>query len=238
MKQYVLDEPMAAAPPPVEPRARSLTRLAGGAGSLLAILLESIALALLYVVLNGVPGPSPAAPSRGVADVASFSFPREARGQRRRRSGAAPPQRRSAASDQERGRYVVELHAGAGRRARDAGRGDRRRRVRRQRHLHRQRAPADAIGRRDVAARGVASGVRRRRQLRHRLCAGSACDVRFVSLAKPGAPVPRPEALQAEVAETEPATAPAFAPPAQAPVDQAAAAAQSILNGNGAPAEN
>ena len=41
-------------------------------------------------------------------------------------------------------------------------------------------------------------------------CAGSACDVRFVSLAKPGAPVPGPDVLPSEIAETEPATAPAF----------------------------
>ena len=85
MKQYVLDEPVAAAPPPVEPRARSLTEPGWWGWLLLAIPLEAVALAILYVALNGIPGSSPDAPSRGVAYVASFSFPREAQAAR------APP---------------------------------------------------------------------------------------------------------------------------------------------------
>ena len=69
-------------------------------------------------------------------------------------------------------------------------------------------------------------------------CAGSACEVRFVSLAKPGALVPGPASLQGGLSRAEPATAPALAPPAQAPVNQAAAAVQPILDGDGVPVEN
>ena len=107
MKQYVLDEPVAAAPPPVEPRARSLTQPGWWRWLLLAIPLEAVALAILYVALNGIPGSSPDAPSRGVAYVASFSFPREAQAVQGPAQAAEAPVSRIR---QERGRYVVDLH--------------------------------------------------------------------------------------------------------------------------------
>jgi len=221
MKQYVLDEPMGAAPLAAEPQAMSLAQPGWWRWLLLAILLEAVALAILYVVLNGVPDSSPAAPSRGIAYVASFSFPREAEPAQAavQLSPAAAPVSRI---HRERGSYVVELHG---------------------------ESPATALAMLAEATQSSVAGSRIFAGSSLRLtrsvvaaspreawqavfgdvanfaiaCAGSACEVRFVSLAKPGAPVPGPDVLQSEVAETEPATAPAVAPPAQAPVEQGVA---------------
>ena len=166
MKQYVLDEPMAAAPPPVGPQTLSLLQPGWWRWLVLAILLEAVALAVLYVALNGVPGASRAEPSPGIAYVASFSFPREAEAAP---ALAQPAEARVSRIRQEHGRYLVDLHDEAPAAALAMlARGDEGARCR-QRHLHRQRAPPDAIGRRHVAARSLASRVRRRRELRHRL---------------------------------------------------------------------
>src|SRR5678815_3490611 len=107
MKQYVLDEPVAAAPSPLEPTSRSLTQPGWWRWLVLAILLEGVALALLYVALNGVPGARRADPSPGIAYVASFSFPREAEAVQPPAQAAEAPVSRIS---QERGRYVVALH--------------------------------------------------------------------------------------------------------------------------------
>ena len=67
MKQYVLDEPMAAGPPPpVEGQTPSLVPPGWWRWLVLAILLEAIALAVLYVAVNGVPGALRAEPSPGI----------------------------------------------------------------------------------------------------------------------------------------------------------------------------
>jgi hypothetical protein len=67
-------------------------------------------------------------------------------------------------------------------------------------------------------------------------CAGGACEVRFVSLLKNGVPIAPPDSQQGEFSFTPPAAAPALAQPAQAPVG--AAAAQPMVNGDGAPIDN
>ena len=218
MKQYVLDEPMGAAPLSAEPQAMSLAQPGWWRWLLLAIPLEAVALAILYVALNGVPDSSPGAPS-GVAYVASFSFPREAES-----AQAAVPLSPAAAPvsriHRERGGYVVELHG---------------------------ESPAAALAMLAEATKSSVAGSRIFAGSSLRLtrsvvasspreawqavfgdvanfaiaCAGSACEVRFVSLAKPGAPVPGPDVLPSELAQPEPATAPAVAPPAEAPVDRA-----------------
>jgi len=236
MKQYVLDEPVAAAPPPVEPRARSLTQPGWWRWLLLAILLEAVALAVLYVALNGVPGARGAEPSPGIAYVASFSFPREpdaAQGAVR----AQPAVARVSRVRQERGRYVVDLH---------------------------DEAPAAALAmlaeatKAHVAGSGIFSGsaLRLTRSVVATsprdawqavfgdvanfaiACAGSACEVRFVSLAQPGvAPAPGPEWLRGEVSQLAPASASALAPPVQTSVGQAAAAAP-LQDSDGTPIEN
>jgi len=235
MKQYVLDEPMAAGPPPpVKGQTPSLVPPGWWRWLVLAILLEAIALAVLYVAVNGVPGALRAEPSPGIAYVASFSFPREAEGAQAPAQAAEVPISRI---HQERGRYVVDLH---------------------------DEAPATALAmlaeatKARVAGSGIFSGSTLRltrsvvatspREAWQAVfgdvanfaiaCAGSACEVRFVSLTKSGAPLPGPGRLQGELSHVAPVTAPAFAPPAQATVEQAAAAAAPILNGDGTPAEN
>ena len=237
MKQYVLDEPVAAAPLPVEPRARSLTQPGWWRWLLLAILLEVVALAVLYVALNGVPGSSPDAPSRGVAYVASFSFPREAQAAQAPAQAAEAPVSRVR---QERGRYVVDLH---------------------------NEAPAAALAmlaeatKAHVAGSGIFSGSALRltrsvvatspREAWQAVfgdvanfaiaCAGSACEVRFVSLAKPGAPVPRPEAMQAELSDTDTqpvVTAPTSTRPEPVPISHAAASAKAAADGDETPSSD
>jgi len=239
MKQYVLDEPVAAAPPPVEPRARSLTQPGWWRWLLLAILLEAVALAVLYVALNGVPGARGAEPSPGIAYVASFSFPREpdaAQGAVR----AQPAVARVSRVRQERGRYVVDLH---------------------------DEAPAAALAMLAEATKAHVAGSRIFSGSALRLtrsvvatspreawqavfgdvanfaiaCAGSACEVRFVSLAKPGAPVPRPEALQAELSDTDTqpvVTAPASTRPGPVPISHAAASAKAAADGDETPSSD
>jgi len=233
MKQYVLDEPVVAAPPPVQPQALSLTPPGWWRWLVLAILLEAVALAILYVALNGVPGASRADPSPGIAYAASFSFPREAEAAQAPAHAAEAPVSRIR---QERGRYVVDLHDEApaaalamlaeATKSRVAGSaifgGSALRLTRSVVATSPREAWQAVFG--DVANFAIA-------------CAGSACEVRFVSLARPGAPVPGPESLQGEFSHAEPATAPTFAPPAQAPFDQAAAAAP-LTNSDGAPLDN
>jgi hypothetical protein len=235
MKQYVLDEPVAAAPPSAEPQALPLTQPGWWRWLVLAILLEAVALALLYVALSGFPGSSPDAPSRGVAYVASFSFPREAQAVQGPAQAAEAPVSRIR---QERGRYVVDLH---------------------------DEAPAAALAmlaeatKAHVAGSGIFSGSALRltrsvvatspREAWQAVfgdianfaiaCAGSACEVRFVSLAKPGAPVPRPEALQAELSDTEPpAIAPTSARPGPVPISHAAASAKAAADGDETPSSD
>jgi len=236
MKQYVLDEPMAAAtPPPAEPQAPSLRQPGWWRWLVLAIVLEVVALAVLYVALNGVPGTSRAEPSRGIAYVAAFSFPREAEAQAPVRTLAPEPA--VSRIRRERGRYLVELHdeqpaaaldmLAQATKARVAGSGIFNGSALRLTRSVVATSPREAwqavFG--DVANFAVA-------------CAGSACEVRFVSLAKPGASVPGLESLPVELAHTAPAAAPVFAPRAQMPVDQAAAATAPLLNGDGVPIDN
>ena len=234
MKQYVLDEPVAAAPPPLEPQPVAFTQPGWWRWLALAIVIEAVALALLYVALNGVPGASGAEPSPGMAYVASFSFPREAEVAQAPMPAAQAPVSRIR---QQRGRFVVDLHGEApgaalamlaeATNARVSGHaifsGSALRLTRSVVASSPREAWQAVFG--DIANFAIA-------------CAGSACEVRFVSLARPGAPVPGPESLQGEFSHTAPATAPAFAPPAQAPVDQAAAAAAPLLNADGVPIEN
>lgn len=232
MKQYVLDEPAAAvpAPTPVEMPAPSLTPPGWWRWLVLALLLEPVALALLYVALNDGPSASAAAPSGGVAYVAAFAFPREAE--------AAPAQPTEAPVSrirQERGRYLVELHgespaealamlAGATK-SRVAGTGIFDGSALRLTRSVVATSPREAwqavFG--DVANFAIA-------------CAGSACEVRFVSLTQPGAPAPRVESPPREVAEFAPPApepAPATAPPPNSSMARAAAAPP--LNENGEP---
>ena len=236
MKQYVLDEPMAAAPPPAEPPSRSLWQPGWWRWLVLAILLEAVALAILFVALNGVPGARPEAPSRGVAYVASFSFPREAAAAQAPVQAAAAPVSRI---HQERGRYLVELHDEApaaalvmlaeATKARVAGgaifSGSALRLTRSVVATSPREAWQAVFG--DVANFAIA-------------CAGSACEVRFVSLAKPGAPVPRPEALQAELSDTDtqPVTAPTSARPGPVPISHAAASAKAAADGDETPSSD
>jgi hypothetical protein len=227
MKQYVLDEPTAAAPLPAELPATSLAQPGWWRWLLLAIPLEAAALAILYVAINGLPSQGTAAPSRGVAYVASFSFPREVEA-----TPAPAPAPRVSQIRQERGRYVVDLHGESP----DAA----------------LAMLADATKARVAGSRIFAgSALRLTRSIVARspreawqavfgdvanfaiACAGSACEVRFVSLAKAGAPVPGPHSLPGTVAEAEPAAEPVPAPPANGSMARAAAAAP--LNESGEP---
>jgi hypothetical protein len=237
MKQYVLDEPIAGGPlPPAEAHLLALAQPGWWRWLLIAILIEAVALALLAVALNGVPGASAAEPSRGIAYVASFSFPRDAE--------AAPASAHAQASEtpvsrirEERGHYLVELHdesvAGAlamltkATKARVGGSGIFSGSALRLTRSVVAGSPREAwqavFG--DVANFAIA-------------CAGSACDVRFVSLAKPGTPAVGPDALQGELSRAESVAAPAFVPPSQAAVDRATAAAPALQNSDGAPIDN
>ncbi len=245
MKQYVLDEPMAAAPAPLaEAQAPSLTQPGWWRWVLLAILLEAIALSILYVALNGFPHASTPAPSRGIAYVASFSFPREAEVAQ---APAQPAQAPESRIREERGRYVVELH---------------------------DEAPADALAMLARATKSRVAGADVLAASPLRLtrsvvatspreawqavfgdvanfaiaCSGSACEVRFVSLAKPGAPVPmpRPDPEQADPSATESASVPTAQPaiaatsarPEPVPISHAAASAKAAMNGDETSSDN
>jgi hypothetical protein len=243
VKQYVLEEPAAAGAPlaadPQSPPVESLPFLWPGwwRSFLLVIVLEPIALAILYVALNGVPSWGGEAPASGVAYVASFSLPRPAEA-----APAAPeePAADAAASRiaHERGRYVVELHAQPlgpvlamltkATKARVSGGG-----IFIGSPLLLTRSLVAASPREawqavfgDVANFAIA-------------CAGSACEVRFVSLLRPGSPEAKQDLAQAAPAEpVAPATAPEMAPPAQVAPQQEAAAAGANQNGEPAPSEN
>ena len=231
MKQYVLDEPMAAAAPlPAEAEAPSLRQPGWWRWLALAIVVEALALAVLFVALNGPSSTGPAAPSTGVAYVASFSFPREAQVEQ------APVQAKEVPASgirRDRGRYVVELHdespAGAlamlteATKARVAGSGIFNGSALRLSRSVVATSPREAwqavFG--DVANFAIA-------------CAGSLCEVRFVSLAKAGAPVPRADSIPDDLADfAPPAADPAPAPPANGSMARAAAAAP--LNESGEP---
>jgi len=235
MKQYVLDEPMAApTPSPAEPQVLASTPPGWWRWLVLAIVLEAVALAVLYAALSGVPGARRAEPSPGTAYMASFSFPREAQGTQAPAQAAEAPVSRIR---QEHGRYVVDLHDEApaaalamladATKTRVAGSGIFSGSALRLTRSVVATSPRDAwqavFG--DVANFAIA-------------CAGSACEVRFVSLAQPGgAPAPGPESLRGEVSQLAPASAPALAPPVQTPVGQAAAAAP-LQDSDGTPIEN
>jgi hypothetical protein len=234
MKQYVLDEPVAAAPPPMEPSALPLSPPGWWRWLVLAILLEVIALAVLYVALNGVPGARGAEPSPGIAYVASFSFPRETEGVQ---APAQPAEARVSRIRQERGRYVVDLHGEApaaalamladATKTRVAGSaifdGSTLRLTRSVVATSPREAWQAVFG--DVANFALA-------------CAGSACEVRFVSLAKAGAPVPGPDSLQSGLSHTQPATASASARPEPVPISHAAASAKAAADGDETPSDN
>ena|SRR5436190_16297205 len=205
MKQYVLDEPLAAAPPAQDGLPALSPRQPGWWRWLvLAIVLEAVALATLYVALNGVPGASSAEPSHGIAYVASFSFPRDAESARSPAQATEAPVSRVR---QERGRYLVELHGEAPEQAlamlseatksRVAGAnifaGSPLRLTRSAVAATPREAWQAVFG--DVANFVVA-------------CTGSACDVRFVSLVKPeahAAPVPLQQAVSPIALPPEPA---------------------------------
>jgi hypothetical protein len=260
MKQYVLDVPagatplpadaVVAEPPAAEADAPSLRQPGWWRWFLLALLLEPVALAILYLALSGTPGWSQAATSEGIAQVA-LSSPREPQA-----AAPAPPVPAPAAPtlaapapapeapvaeapasriSQERGRYVVELHDEAlapalamltqATKARVAGSnifiGSPLRLTRSAVAATPREAWQAVFG--DIANFAIA-------------CAGSACEVRFVSLLKNGSPIAAPDSLQGEYSFTQPAIALAPAPPTPAPAG--AAAAQPVLNGDGAPVDN
>lgn len=111
MKEYVLDTPTAldalAAPagapatdyvPPIAPSSwPSLMWL---------LILEPVALALLYVVLIGFPGRSQASLDNAPVYVAAFSFPKAAEAQAGIEAPVVPENRIT----HQHGRYLVELH--------------------------------------------------------------------------------------------------------------------------------
>jgi hypothetical protein len=238
MKQYVLDEPMAAAPLPAETQPPSLRQPGRWRWLALAVVVEALVLAILFVALNGAPT-SPAASSPGMAYVASFSFPREVQ------VGQPPAQAKEvpvSAIRQHGGRYVVELHdespAGAlamlteATKARVAGTGIFDGSALRLSRSVVATSPREAwqavFG--DVANFAIA-------------CAGSLCEVRFVSLAKAGVPLPVADSSPRNLAQVEPPAdaAPADAAPAEAapapPANgsMARAAAAPPLNESGEP---
>jgi hypothetical protein len=236
MKQYVLDEPAPVAPLPVASPAPSLNYPGRWRWFLLALLLEPIALAALYLGLSGNwsrATPSPA-PTNTVAYAASFSFPRQAEPALAEPAVAEP---RVSRILQERGRYVVDLHDAEpgpalamltqATKARVAGSdifiGSTLRLTRSALAATPREAWQAVFG--DVANFAIA-------------CVGNACEVRFVSIAKPGSPVPGADSLQQEFSYAETAPAPALAPPAQAAASPGAAAAPSMDGGDSAPAEN
>ena len=236
MKQYVLDEPILAATEAAQPQRASLTQPGWWRWLPLAVVMETVALASLYVALNGLPAASSAAAAPGIAYVASFSFAREPEAALVQAPAAAA---RVSQVRQERGRYVVELHDEAPERAlamlteatksRVAGAhvlaGSPVRLTRSVVATSPREAWQAVFG--DVANFVVA-------------CAGTACDVRFVSLVTPGAPgalVTRRESLQADLAQPDWAPAQDPAPAIEMPVTQAVAPKQA-LHGDVAPEEN
>jgi hypothetical protein len=239
MKQYVLDEPMAGAPAPIDGDPPSLRQPGRWRWILLVVLLEPIALAILYVSLSGGPSWSQAAPSHAttstpIAYAASFSFPRQAEAAPAVAEQPAEP--RVSKIAQERGRYVIDLQdmePGAAlamlaqaTKARVAGAnifaGSPVRLTRSAVAGSPREAWQTVFG--DVANFAVA-------------CAGAACEVRFVSLAKPGSPARGPETAQSEFVPEDPAVAQSYAPVVQMPVIQAAPPRQA-LHGDVPPEEN
>ena len=112
MKEYVLDTPAALEPPTATaavPADDYVPPIAPSSWPSLMwlLLLEPIALALLYVALIGVPGRSEASLENAPVYVAAFSFPKEAAAQAVSEAPALP----ESSITHKRGRYVVELHA-------------------------------------------------------------------------------------------------------------------------------
>ena len=193
MKQYVLDyaEPAATpaqpgdAPESVAPPPRISWHACRSL--VLLIVLESIALALLYVALIGFPSSQASAeavpvaaavPALPVAAPVPVQEPVQASPLPQPEVVAeveAPPSR----IVRERGHYVIELHsAGVRGGARNADQGDRRDRPR-QRRSARQGGANHAHGHDRLAARGMAGCLRRRRQLRRQLHPGRVrCPLR------------------------------------------------------------
>jgi hypothetical protein len=118
MKEYVLDfaPPSAAqpvdAPEFVPPRARIAWRSIA-----LLVVLESIALALLYVALIGFPGPSQASRETAAVDDSTLaaSAPTQAQAEAQPQREVVAPEADATPSriTREHGRYVIELHSTA-----------------------------------------------------------------------------------------------------------------------------
>jgi len=229
MKQYVLDQPAAlasltppadAAPLPSPRRWRWL---------LLILLLEPVALAALYLMLNGGPAESETVAAASVARVAPFSAPRPAEPLPAPRDEpvSAPPATEIASRiSHERGRYVVDLHSAplasalemlsTATKARVAG-GD----IFAGSALRLTRSAVAATP--QEAWQAVFSEVASFAIT----CATNGCDVRFVSLTKPGgdSPAASPGASLARGTSYPAAMIrPAPGPPAAAPAWGAAAA--------------
>jgi hypothetical protein len=121
MKQYVLDQPTALAPPAPAPGAESLPPPRRWRWLLLILLLEPVALAGLYLILNS--GSAESAPVAGpvVAHVAAqpaaapaalqAATPAEDRAPPIADPEPAGPAQATSRISHERGRYVVDLHA-------------------------------------------------------------------------------------------------------------------------------
>jgi hypothetical protein len=112
MKEYVLDTPSALelAAAPAAPAAGYVPPIAPSSWPSLMwlLILEPVALALLYVALIGFPGSSQASLDNAPVYVAAFSFPKGAEAQAGRSEEPVVPEN---SITHQRGRYVVELHA-------------------------------------------------------------------------------------------------------------------------------
>lgn len=224
MKQYVLDEPAAAPPPQADPmQALSLPRSRWWRSLVLVLLLEPVALAILYMLLNGGATPRRAETVNGVAYMAAFSFPRDAAPAPGAGDARSEPPPRIA---REHGRYVIELHAtpldealalltqatGARIAGRDIFSGSSLQLTRSAVAASPRDAWQAVFG--DVANFAIA-------------CAGSACEVRFVSLVRPDAQRPSPAMPVQAQDEEGVAGLQGSAVAAQPPVALAPVAAQS-----------
>jgi hypothetical protein len=111
MKEYVLDTPAALDAPAAGNGVRADDYVPPIAPSswpslMWLLLLEPLALALLYVVLVGFPGRSQASLEAAPVVVAAFSFPKAAEAQAVSEAPAAP----ESSIVHKHGRYVVDLH--------------------------------------------------------------------------------------------------------------------------------
>jgi hypothetical protein len=108
MKQYVLDHPVPAEPIPAAPVGDFVPPTSPSPWRPLAVLVvvEGIALALLYLALVGSPEPRQAISGGGPAYVAAFAFPEAPPTQ----AAPAEPELPPSHITHVRGRYVVELN--------------------------------------------------------------------------------------------------------------------------------